>query len=57
MPANGRNANATQATATSLVAIPVSPAGRPAAMCGSAPTIMPTAVTAMTCRAGIRGTG
>ena len=31
--------------------MPVTPAGRPAAMCGSAPTVMPTAATAMTSRA------
>ena len=32
--------------------MPAIPAGRPAARCGSAPTIMPTAVTATTCSAG-----
>ncbi len=43
---------ATNATASSREAIPATPAGRPAARCGSAPTIMPTAVTATTWRAG-----
>ncbi len=31
--------------------MPVIPADRPAAMCGRAPTVMPTAATAMTSRA------
>jgi hypothetical protein len=51
---SGRKANATAATASSRVAIPVRPAGRPAATCGSAPIVIPAAVTATTCRAGIR---
>ncbi len=49
--ASGRNASATQATASSRAAIEVSRAGRPTARCGSAPTIMAIAVTAMTCSA------
>ncbi len=48
-PASGRKMNATQDTATSRDAIPVRPTGRPAAMCGSAPMVMATAATAMTC--------
>ncbi len=36
--------------------MPVIPAGRPAAMCGSAPTVMPTAATAMTSRADCAAT-
>ncbi len=50
--ARGRKAMATNATASSREAIPATPAGRPAARCGSAPTIIPTAVTATTCSAG-----
>ena len=46
--ASGRNAAATHATASSRADIAVSLAGRPTARCGSAPTIMASAVTAMT---------
>ncbi len=45
---------ATHATATMRAQMPVTPAGRPAAMCGSAPTVIPTAATAMTSRADCR---
>ena len=48
-PASGRNAAATQATATSRAAIEASRAGRPTARCGSAPISMPMAATATTC--------
>ncbi len=44
--------NATQATATSLADIPVRPARRPAAMCGSEPIAMPMAATSTTCNGG-----
>ena len=43
-----RGAPGVHIIATSREAIPVSLAGRPAARCGSAPTIIPTAVTAAT---------
>ena len=44
----GRKMNATKATASSRADMPVMPAGRPAAMCGSAPSVMPSAATATT---------
>ena len=54
--ASGRNAAATQATASSRADIAVTRAGRPTARCGSAPIIMAIAVTAMTCAAsGLAG--
>ncbi len=40
---------ATQATQSRRTAIPLTLAGRPTARCGSAPTIMPIAVTVTTC--------
>ena len=46
--ASGRKAIATHATASSRADIAVSLAGRPTARCGSAPTIMAMAVTAIT---------
>ncbi len=49
---SGRNSAATTATAISRDAMPASPAGRPAARCGSAPSTMPPATTAMTWSAG-----
>ena len=45
---NGLNRNATQATATSRADMPVMPARRPAAICGSEPSTMPTAATITT---------
>src|ERR1035441_5243786 len=53
---SGRKMKATQATATRRVDIPVIPAGRPAATCGRAPTVMPMAATATTCSAGMVAT-
>ena len=49
--------DATQATATSRADMPVIPARRPAAMCGSEPSAMPTAATITTWSAGPPFTG
>ena len=43
--------DATQATQSRRMDIPPTLAGRPTARCGSAPTIMPIAVTVTTCSA------
>jgi hypothetical protein len=50
-PASGRKMKATQATQSRRMDIPLILAGRPTARCGSAPTIMPMAVTVTTCSA------
>ena len=58
--ASGRNTKAAHDTASSRVAMSAVRAGRPTARCGSAPSAMPTPVTATTwnaeCRAGTEPT-